>query len=190
MELKKFGDWGVVTNMAKNMSSDIKHSNKIALAQIALRAEAMAVKHLRDQDLKWKPLSKKYIESKRKKGLSDKTLIATSSYMQAITSDVNQAGTASSAGVFRKSKGKNGENIADIAKTMEYGSIVRNIPARPLWKPVYSEMKKWLIKMKFFASAAVEEIGKRTGGKGMHYGPRMGQFYYNSKGNKTYFRKK
>lgn len=165
-ELKKFGDWHLVSNLAKNMGADVKHANKISLMQLAARAEAKAVKHLRDQDLKWKRLSPKYAEQKKKRGLSPKTLIATSSMMQSVTSKVNQEGTVSYAGVFRKSRNKEGQLIADIAKTMEYGSIVRGIVARPLWRPVFKEMKTYLIKAQLFAAETLKQWRKRTGGKG------------------------
>jgi hypothetical protein len=166
MPVQKFGDWELIENLARNMGADVTRANKIALAQIAARAEASAVKHIRDQDLKWAPLKPEYLARKKKKGLSNKTMIATSSYMQAVTSKVNQNGTASYAGVFRKSKNKEGEEIADIAKTMEYGSIVRGIPARPLWRPVYNEMKKYLTQTKLFAAETLRQFRKRTGGKG------------------------
>lgn len=166
MGVQKFGDWDLVTNLAKNMSADTLRANKISLAQIAARAEASAVKHIRDQDLKWAPLDPKYMERKKKKGFSTKTMIRTSSYMQAVTSKVNDQGTQSFAGVTRKAKNKEGEQIADIAKTMEYGSVVQGIPARPLWKPVFSEMKKYLAQSKLFAAQTLKIFKGRTGGKG------------------------
>jgi hypothetical protein len=165
-EMKKFGDWDLVMNLAKNMSGDVDNANRIALMQIAARAEAKAVKHLRDQDLKWRSLSPKYLEWKNKKGLSNKKLIATSTMMQAVTSQVNKQGTVSFAGVLRKARNKDGEVIADIAKTMEYGSIVRGIPARPLWKPVFKEMREYIAKSKIFAVETLKQWRKRTGGKG------------------------
>lgn len=164
MTLVRTGDWDLVLNMTEHMSADILQSNRIVLAQLAARAEAMAVKHLQAQDLSWSPLSKKYLEQKMKKGLSPKIMIATSTYMQAITSQVKP--NQSFAGVFRKSKEKNGSNVVDIAKLMEYGSVKLGIPARPLWKIVYAEMHKFIVREKVFARAAVGAMKKRTGGRG------------------------
>lgn len=146
------------------MAEDVNRANQIVLAQLAARAEAMAVKHLRDQDLRWKKLSKKYMDRKARQGLSTKILIATSTYFQSITSQVK--GDSSFAGVFRKKKEKSGQFVADIAKVHEYGSIKRNIPPRPLWQPVYKAMKEYLVKEQLFAAETLRQWRKRTGGKG------------------------
>lgn len=166
MALIKFGDWAIVQNLANNLAADINRANKISLAQVALRAEGIAVKHLRDQDLRWRKLSREYLIFKMAHGLSTKILIATSSYMQSITSKVNAEGTESYAGVFRGAKSKGGDDITSIAKLHEVGSVKRNIPARPLWKPTYGEVRKWLIQSNLFAENALREMRKRTGGKG------------------------
>lgn len=163
-EFKKFGDWELAMNLAKNMESDINRANKITLMQLGSRAEAMAVKFVQQQNLPWKKLSQKYLDRKDRAGLSTKIYIATSSYFQAITSKAFK--DYSFAGVFRKQKEKNGEYISDIAKVMEYGSIKQGIPPRKLWRVVYADMRKFLIKEKLFAANAIREIKKRTGGKG------------------------
>lgn len=163
---QKFGDWDLVLNLASNMSADIQRANKITLMQLSSRAEAMAVKHLRDQDLKWRKLNPDYAKRKASQGLSDKILIATSSMFQSVTSQVNQQGTQSFAGVLKKARNKKGVVIADIALTMEYGSVKQGIPARPLWRPVYKKMKEYLVKEQLFAANAIREMKKRTGGKG------------------------
>lgn len=166
MNMTRFGDWDLVLNLADHLSEDVKRSNNIVLAQLGLRAEAMAVKFMRDQSLNWPKLSQKYLDAKARKGLSTKILMATTQYFQAITSQVNTTGTESFAGVFRKAKNKQGEFISDIAKTLEYGSIKRGIPPRRLWAVVYRDMRKFLIKEQLFSQQAIKEWKKRTGGKG------------------------
>jgi hypothetical protein len=166
MSLEKFGDWNIAMNLAANMEKDIKHSNRVALMQLASRAEAMAVKFMRDQTLPWKKLSEKYLERKERQGLSDKILIATSTYFQSITSIINSTGTKSFAGVMRKQKNKEGQYVSDIAKVLEYGSIKRGIPPRKFWTVVYRDMRKFLIAEKIFAAEAVKAMKNRTGGKG------------------------
>lgn len=161
---KKFGDWELVMRMARNMPDDIRRSNRIVLAQLGSRAEAMAVKFVQRQNLPWKKLSEQYLARKERQGLSTKILIATSTYFQAITSKAWD--DHSFAGVFRKQKEKNGEYVADIARIHEYGSIKRGIPPRRLWKVVYRDMRQFLIKEKMFAASAIREMKKRTGGKG------------------------
>lgn len=166
MALKKFGDWDLVTNLANGMSQDVMVANKIVLAQLGSRAEAMAVKFMREQNLNWKPLSKKYLAYKQRVGLSTKIYIATSQYFQAVTSTVNSSGTSSFAGVLRKQKSKDGQYISDIAKVLEYGSIKRGIPPRRFWGVVYADMRKYLIKEQLFAAETLKQWKKRTGGKG------------------------
>lgn len=161
---KKFGDWDITLNLARNMAADIRRSNRIVLAQLASRAEAMAVKFVQQQNLPWKKLSDKYLARKARQGLSTKIYIATSTLFQSITSKAWD--DHSFAGIFRKQKEKNGEYVADIAKVLEYGSIKRGIPPRRLWKVVYRDMRQFLIKEKMFASSAIRQMKKRTGGKG------------------------
>ena len=47
------------------------------------------------------------------------------------------------AGVKKTAKGKDGEEIADVAATHEFGSRSGGIPARPLWQPVFAETMDW-----------------------------------------------
>lgn len=164
MSLQKFGDWDLVLNLANNMSQDVKLANRQVLAQLASRAEGLAVKFIRDQNLPWPKLSDQYLEYKRRQGLSTKILVATSTLFQSITSQVYA--NYSFAGVFRKNKAANGEFVSDIAKIMEYGSIKRGIPPRKLWKPVFTIMKAYLIKEQLFARQTIKNWKKRTGGKG------------------------
>lgn len=166
MALERFGDWDLVLNLSANMGADTLKANRIALAQIASRAEAMAVKFMRDQSLPWKALSAQYLEYKIHAGLSEKIYIATTTYFQAVTSKVYPQQLKSFAGVFRKQREKNGEFVADIAKVLEYGSVKRNIPPRRFWSVVYRDMRVFLIKEKMFAKQAVAEYKKRTRGKG------------------------
>jgi hypothetical protein len=164
--MQKFGDWDLVLNLANNMSADVRNANKIVLAQLALRAEAMAVKFIRDQSLPWRKLSAQYLARKQRAGLSYKIYVATSQLFQNITSTVDSQATKSFAGIFRKVKNKEGQYVADIAKILEYGSIKRNIPPRKLWSVVFREMRKHLIREQMFAAQTVREWKKRTGGKG------------------------
>lgn len=166
--MQKFG-FDVVNNAINNLSRDIQKINLIEMQRIGLQAEKKAVMHLRNQDLNWKPLSERYKkrktgersrtrkdggQGKRLKKLSDKILIATSSYLQAITSWATK--DVAYVGVKRGVKNADGQEIGNIAKIHEYGSIARNIPARPLWKPVYDEMQKEIRNRPSFGARFVE----------------------------------
>lgn len=166
-DIKKTGDWEQVLALSKGMASDIKKAQYIALGKVAARAEAMAVKFIRDQNLPWKKLSDKYLARKEREGLSSKIYVATSLYFQSITSTVNPQATKAWAGISRKAKNKDGQYVSDIAKVLEYGSIKRGIPPRKLWSVVYRDMRKFIRTSKVFQLEALNTMVKRTGGKGI-----------------------
>lgn len=141
-----------LAQVAKSMDMAIEAANK----ELAAFAEKEAVKHIQNQDLNWAPLSQKYAlrklggsgassslktrrRNKLKNGkrlLSDKILVSTGSYMNAITSYGTR--NKAMAGIL---KGKTAPNVGKMtigtyARVLEFGSKSRNIPARPLWRPV------------------------------------------------------
>jgi len=151
-----FGDWELANSTLSTLNIRTKRGIQISLEQITLKAEKMAVKFLSDQSLKWEPLTKRYVAKKQREGLSNKILIATSSYFQAITSQVE--GNVGFAGVQRKEKNKEGQEIANIAAIHEFGSIKRNIPPRRLWSVVFEEMREFLIKENIIQNNIGREI--------------------------------
>lgn len=140
--ISRFGQWGTVSRLVSNINSDMQRAKDISLKRFVLYAEGSAKKHLRNQDLKWKPLNPKYLAAKVKRGGSGKILIDTSTYFQSITGWVS--GDTALVGVKREAKDKKGNVIANIARVNEFGSAKRNIPARPLWKPVLTETLKYI----------------------------------------------
>jgi len=158
----KFGDWDIAVSTSSEMSATIDRSLRGTLRFVALKAERMAVKFVEDQSLQWEPLSRQYMDRKAREGLSNKILIATSTYFQSITSKAE--GFVAVAGVFKQVKTKDGESVANIAQVLEFGSIARNIPPRPLWTIVFKEMHKWLKDSQIF-SRNVERAIKRRAGK-------------------------
>ena len=133
------GDWQLAKSIFSTLKKDLQQIQKVALMQIGLEAEKLAKKHITSQDLGWTPLREKYKSYKIKKGKSEKILVRTSSYLQSITSWVNPPWAY--AGVKKTAKSKEGKLLADIAKTLEYGSVKMNIPPRPLWSVVLEETK-------------------------------------------------
>lgn len=145
---KKIGNWSGVKNLTKTLGSDIDKACNQSAMQFGLIAEGIAKEHISKQDLGWEPLNEDYKEWKENKGRSNNILVSTSSYFQSITSWAeNKTGYA---GVNKKAKDENGEVIADIAKTHEYGTSNAGknknvtIPARPLWQPTLKEaFERW-----------------------------------------------
>lgn len=136
------GNWKAFRKLSKNLGqsrSAIVEGAKLGLRQAALKVEARLVLHVQKQDLPWKPLSPAYKRYKQKKGLSTQILIATSTLLNSITSEVRGGGTSAFVGVLRKTAKKKGQDQVLIGQVMEFGSKKRNIPPRPLFKPTLEE---------------------------------------------------
>lgn len=158
--LTKFGQWQKANRMIDNLERDIEFASKQYLMQVGIKGRDTAVEHIQKQDLNWKPLTSRYKAYKEKKKLSNKILISDSTYWQNITTFTEK--DKAYIGVKRDVKDKDGNQIANIAKVLEYGSVSRNIPARPLWSPVMMEMKKWIRENKFVLFLA-KYINKKYG---------------------------
>lgn len=149
--MKKVGNWKGVNNVISTLANDLDDSCRKSAMQFGLIAEGIAKEHISKQDLPWPALSEDYVEDKKDAGLSENILVSTSTYFQSITSWAEkQKGYIGFAGVKKRVLNKDGEEVADIAKTHEYGTSIagRNknvtIPARPLWQPTIQEaFTKW-----------------------------------------------
>jgi hypothetical protein len=131
--MRPAGQWGPELKRLALLPEKINRAMERAASQSAHHIEAVAKRHLRNQDLDWKELSPAYKKRKEKTpGLSEKTLIATSSYMQAITTSKEPDGYL--VGVKRGVKNEKNQEIVEIAIIHEEGEN-----ARPLWKPTFEE---------------------------------------------------
>ena len=140
---KKIGDWNKVKLLCSIIGEEMQKSEQLCLQRFGLKAEALAKTHLSLQDLKWTALKPATIARKVRNGHSENILIQTSTYFQSITSWVE--GETAYVGV-KKTARSGGEDLANIARVQEFGSKSRNIPARPLWKPVWDEAMVWVVK--------------------------------------------
>lgn len=130
----------------------IKFGDLFAESLYTLHRQSLekAVKELYDyiievldtQRYKWKPLKPKYKESKLKKGLSGKILIATGEYYNAIEYKITP--TEIYVGLPNAVHQESGLPYNILARIHEFGSVTRNIPPRPLWRPALSWwVRKW-----------------------------------------------
>lgn len=158
MSFKKTGDWDEVERFLKEAPGKIDRINQRSLKRVGLKAEKMAVKFIKSQSLSHRRLDEKYLESKVKKGKSNKILISDGHYLQAITSTTED--NVAFAGVNKTVKNKDGGSTANIARVQEFGSIARNIPARPVWLPVFNRMKTLVVNKNFFVTEVMKEIKK------------------------------
>ena len=105
----------------------------------------IAHQHMNNQDLNWQPLHPRTVERKKKRS-SDKILIDTSTYAQSITQKYSKLKRQVFIGVLRSAQSSQGQQLTNIARVHEFGSVARNIPKRPLWHPTKDEVKKWVKK--------------------------------------------
>lgn len=134
IEFKLEGNWSVPGDAFRGMPRMVKKAGQDAQKKTAEKIVKLAKKHIRAQDLGWKPSQK----------ASGKTLIDTGAYYDAIKAW--KQGDAYLAGVPLGATNAKGVPIFIYALVHEYGSS--NVPRRPLWRPVYQEMggKKGLAK--------------------------------------------
>lgn len=140
------GNWKRAKYVIDNLDKIAKEPLKRATQKSALQVEATLVKHIQNQDLGWKGLNPAYKKYKERKKLSNQIWIATSVTINSITTKILNKGLSAFVGVLRTAKSKDGTSEVLIAKVHEYGSTARNIPARPLFRPTFKEMKPQIIK--------------------------------------------
>jgi len=99
--------------------------------------------HLEAQDLKWKPLAPEYKEWKRRNGLDTRIWMATGKLVSKIK--VIKSGQPGKylylVGISGEKKHKSGLTAGHLAMVHEYGVPHRGIPARPLFRPSYWELR-------------------------------------------------
>jgi len=155
------GKWGDARRFFGQLKPAWNEAKKKALQRIGLQGEAIVIENMTFLQSEWKDLSASYLAYKVKKGYSNKILFKTSSMFQSITSWTE--GNTAYIGVKRTARNKDGEEIANIAMVMEFGSKKRNIPERPLYKPSKKELKEWLEKRDIFKEEMLKAIQKKTG---------------------------
>ncbi|GAB4493389.1 MAG: phage virion morphogenesis protein [Raineya sp.] len=138
----KTGDWSLVEKLIKNLDKNLMIATQNVLKSIADAAQTKLLNHIDKQDLSWKPLSETYKKQKARKGLSEKTLIASGEMRASISKKILQ--NKAFVGIEKGKKNKEGRSLETIAATQEYGSLTQNIPARKLWQPTAQEVMQWV----------------------------------------------
>lgn len=157
MSVNKIGDWERARNVISHLAQDMSAALKESLPVVALKAERIAVLHVRNQDLNWQGLKDATLKQKSKKGWSNKIMIATTDYISSITSYATH--DTAFAGVKKDAKNRDGESLVSIAAVMEFGHATT--PARPLWGPTYKETLAWMKKEKIFSKTALAKMRNR-----------------------------
>jgi len=153
------GDWHKVEKMLGQIAPKLQSEAEKATAESLQLIEKTVVGHLDNQDLNWPPLAegtmvrklqsqnpklrRRKIRAGRKvssRRLSEKILIATGAYRNAITSyQINPY--SGEVGVARNETNKDGEEIVNIGMVHEDGTRDGRIPARELWEPSAKEVE-------------------------------------------------
>lgn len=126
-----------------NLATDLNRTLQTSGAQIGLKAEQLAVKHIQSGDLGWHPLSQRYLNFKLANNRSEKILISSSTYIRAIQS--TQLAKQIFIGIKKGVKHQEGGDLGEIASALEFGSVKRKLKARPLWRPTLKELRIWII---------------------------------------------
>lgn len=118
---------------------------------IGLRLERAFVDRIKEGDSDWPPLSSDWAE---KKG-HGKQWYYTGRLEQAIEYEIDGDGVH--VGILKhEAYPETGSTVAVVAASLEYGAPTRNIPERPLFRPVFEEQVKDIIE------DAAEDIRKRV----------------------------
>jgi len=118
---------------------------------IGLRLERAFVERIKQGDSSWAPLSSAWAE---KKG-HGKQWYYTGRIENAIEYAIEGDGVH--VGILKHEEyPETGSTVAVVAASLEYGAPTRNIPARPLFRPVFDEQVKDIVK------DAAEDIKKRV----------------------------
>ena len=117
---------------------------------VGLRLERAFVQRIKQGDSSWAPLSSKWAETKG----HGKQWYYTGRLENAIEYEIDGDGVR--VGILKhESYPETGSTIAVVAASLEYGAPTRNIPARPLFRPVFEEQVGDIVK------DAAKDIEKR-----------------------------
>lgn len=135
------GPWKDLEQDLNGIGARLTANLQLTTAQNAEIVRKALVKHIQNQDLQWAKLNPKYLAYKKGNRLSTATLIATSEFLQSITTQMSSDKLSAFVGVLRNAKRKDGEPGVLVAEIHEFGSRARNIPPRPLFRPTFAEIK-------------------------------------------------
>lgn len=156
LHLDGFAEVSIVLNA---MSRQAQEAKKRILIRVGLQGQKIAIEKLsgrRNNDLQ-PALTAKYKAQKEKKGFSNLTLVRTNTYRQAITFQTFKEKVF--IGVLRTSLDSNGKPVVNLAQLHEFGSVRRNIPPRPLWRPLQRELQQWIKDKRVFEEEMTRVFG-------------------------------
>jgi len=142
-EVTLTGDWAKTQRIMSSMPKFISVLRKRIVQVLASRYYDALKHHLESQDLPLAPLNDWYRQWKEKHGLDSRILIATGELMDNIKIYDIAIGKAF-IGIKGGKQHKGGIDMALLALIHEYGSVERGMPARPLYRLTFEELKSQL----------------------------------------------
>jgi len=142
-QVELIGEWNKTRTLLHLLPKLIKIGSLKGQQSAAKHFRRIVRRHIRNNgaSLGWAPLSSAYKKSKGRRGFNpDRIYYASGSYYNNIK--VWRRGTKIFIGIKKNVKSKSSRSsltIGMIARILEYGSLTRNIPARPLWAPSYRD---------------------------------------------------
>jgi hypothetical protein len=124
----------IIMNLGSNITSGL---GKAGLRTSRLMLNSLR-EHIEAQDLDWAPLSEDYLERKEKRGEDVRAWVQYGTLYHALAVKLRPEG-GYMVGILKGTTEPNGTSTDIVAKTLEYGSDVQNIEARPLFRPTREE---------------------------------------------------
>lgn len=136
-----FGDWDRAYLLVSGLDNAIKIGYSLAELSAAKKIKQIVRRNIRMNGGKtyWEPVSDQYAEYKSRLGYDPTDLLVmTGLYYNSIS--IWKIGNATFIGLKGRTRSSGGDlTLQQIASVLEHGSVVRNIPARPLWGPAWKE---------------------------------------------------
>jgi len=161
--IHRFGDWDKASKLAQNLHKEINDANRIALQKVGLKTEREVVKYIQSQPSDWPSLDENYLKRKERQGDSNLMLRKSGTYINSIRSSVIAPLSKVFVGVKKEAVSDDGEVLANIGKTLEYGSEKMNIPPRPHFGPVKKNMLKKIREEGLFTKYLNEALKRKYG---------------------------
>ena len=145
-EFKKTGQWSEVQTLLQDLKGKVEAGVQVAMMKSGLEMERFSVKAIQQQNMGWKN-SEYWTDKKKALGYSEKVLVMTSTYIQAITSFAQRkkGKFTVNAGVKRGIYEDDGTEIANIAAVLEFGRKTDKTKKYPLWVPCENHIRTWIV---------------------------------------------
>lgn len=155
--------------IADIIEREFLNASRAELRQYAELFRTELQRTIRRQLRRWIRLSPDYAEYKKKHGLDSRILIATGRYVESIFVEMTSVGkkevvyTVTVPDEPHDPDEPNSINLKLLARVLEYGSVKRNIPPRPHWRPVATKISllQSVTTGEKLASKALREILKK-----------------------------